>query len=95
MPAIDHYPELTAFSRGVTSDIFGKLDDEIPPIRINGDVLDHMRRSARAAGCNLSEYLRNRLYVCEYGFDHINSLREQQLRRVMGNASQMPGEVGK
>ena len=87
--------DLSNFARNATSDIFGKLDDEIPPIRINGDVLDRMRRSAREAGCNLSEYLRNRLYVCEYGFEHISSLREQQLRRVIGNASQMPGEVGK
>lgn len=94
MPEFDD-DDLNQCSRNASSDIFGKLDEEIPPIRINGDVLDHMRRSARAAGCNLSEYLRNRLYVCEYGFEHINSLREQQLRRVVGNASQMPGEVAK
>ena len=81
-------------ARNGASDIFGKLDDEIPPIRINGDALDQMRRNARAAGCNLSEYLRNKLYIAEFGFDHINSLREAQLRRVMGIASQTPSEGG-
>ena len=81
-------------ARSGVSDIFGKLDDEIPPIRISGDFLDICRRNARAAGCNLSEYLRNKLYVSELGIDHVRSLREQHFSRVMGNASQMTGKDG-
>lgn len=78
---------------GVT-DIFGKLDDDLPSIRINGEVLDLMRRNARAAGCNLSEYIRNKLYVGEFGYEHVASLRDQQLRRVIGNAPHKVGQGG-
>lgn len=82
--------EVVLARTGVT-DIFGKLDDDLPPVRMNGDVMDDIRRSARAAGCSLSEYVRNMLYIGVYGFEHINSLREAQLRRVMVNAAHTVG----
>lgn len=78
------------------SDIFGKLDDDLPTIRINGDVLDLMRRNARAAGISFSEYLRNKIYVAEYGYEHIKSMREANFLRSLGNAPinapHIPGE---
>ena len=70
---------------GVT-DIFGKLDDETPTVRISGDVLDRMRRNARAAGVPFSEYFRNKIYVGEYGYEHVKSMREAQFERAMGIA---------
>lgn len=85
--------EVVLARTGVT-DIFGKLDDNLPEIRMNGDVVDQMRRNARAAGMNLTEYARYKIYVGEYGFDHVNSLREEQLRRAMGNAGSMQGIGG-
>lgn len=99
MPTTQTHEELpdgddVMFARTGVTDIFGKLDDELPPIRISGDVLDHMRRNARAAGVNFSEYVRNKLYVGEYGIEHIKSLREEQFMRVMGNAAVMPSIRG-
>lgn len=83
-----------AFSRTGVTDIFGKLDDHLPEIRMNGDVVDQMRRNARAIGMNLTEYARYKIYVGEYGFEHVNSLREKQLRRAMGIAPSMQGIGG-
>ena len=80
------------FSRTGASDIFGKLDEELPPIRINGDALDAIKRKAREVGMNLSEYVRTRLYVDAFGVDHVTSLYEDRIRRVIGNASPTPSE---
>lgn len=81
-----------ALARTATSDIFGKLDDELPPIRIHGDVRTELRRRATANHMNETEYLRNLIYVGMYGIDHVVSLHADRLRCAMGNAKQMPGE---
>jgi predicted DNA binding CopG/RHH family protein len=75
-------------ARTPTSDIFGKLDDEIPPIRVNGDALLAIKRKATANGMTLSEYVRLRLYVDVCGLEHVLMLQENRTRRATGNASQ-------
>ena len=87
----DNYP--TAFARGTQSDVFGKLDAELPPVRINSDVLTEVHRLASAAGMNVSEYLRTLVHVKVYGIDHVLNLQADRLRRAMGNEEQMPSKV--
>ena len=77
------------FSRSAQSDVFGKLDSELPPVRINGDVLVEVHRLASAAGMSISEYLRTLVHVKVYGIDHVLSLQADRLRRAMGNAEAM------
>lgn len=77
------------FSRTAQSDVFGKLDAELPPVRISGDVLVEVHRLASAAGMSVSEFLRTLVHVKVYGIDHVLSLQADRLRRAMGNAEQM------
>jgi hypothetical protein len=82
--------EAAFFARSAQSDVFGKLDMELPPVRINGDVLAEVQRLASAAGMNVSEYLRTLVHVKVYGIDHVLSLQAARLRRAMGNVEQKP-----
>lgn len=75
-------------ARNPTSDLFGKLDDELPQVRINSDALLEVKRKAAANDMTLSEYIRTRLYVDVFGLDHVLSLHEQRIRRATGNAVQ-------
>lgn len=85
--------DITEFARSANSDIFGKLDAELPPVRVNADTLADVHRAAHDAGMNVTEWLRTQLYVTLYGVDHVLSLTEQRLRRVIGNGKQMPPVV--
>lgn len=77
------------FARSATGDIFGKLDAALPQVRINADTLADMHRAAHEAGMGFSEWVRTQLYVALYGVDHVVSLTEQRLRRVLLNAPQV------
>lgn len=79
-------------ARSPTSDLFGKLDDELPQVRINADALLAIKRKASAADMTLSEYIRTRLYVDVFGLDHVLSLHEERIRRATGNALQTQGQ---
>jgi hypothetical protein len=76
------------FARSPTSDIFGKLDDEMPPIRINADALLALKRKAADNDMPLSEWVRLRLYVDAFGLEHVLMLQENRTRRATTNASQ-------
>lgn len=78
-------------ARTPTSDVFGKLDDELPQVRINADALLEIKRKATANDMTLSEYVRTRLYVDVFGLEHVLSLHEQRIRRATGNAVQPAG----
>jgi hypothetical protein len=87
---------ISALARSAQSDIFGKLDDELPAMRINGDVKDILTRQAREAGMNLTEFVRTKVYVGVFGIEHIVSLHADRYRRAMGNAETLPrSEVAK
>ena len=86
-----HNPDNKALARSAGSDIFGKLDDELPPVRINGDVRDTLKRKAASVGMNETEFLRNLVYVNVYGIDHVLSLQAERLKSTMLNAGQLLG----
>lgn len=76
------------------SDILGKLDDELPSLRINGDAVIELERRWRASGLgSLSEYRRMVLYVNLFGEEHVANLYAAKVRRVVGNAGTLPGKV--
>lgn len=83
----------SAFARGSQSDVFGKLDAELPPVRINADVLTEVHKLASSAGMNVSEYLRTLVHVKVYGIDHVLNLQADRLRRAMGNEEQLPSKA--
>lgn len=81
--------DITEFARSANSDIFGKLDAELPPVRVNADTLADVHRAASDAGMGVTEFVRTLLYVRVYGIEHVLSLKESRIRRAMGNAEQM------
>lgn len=78
-------------ARSPTSDVFGKLDDELPQVRINSDALLEIKRKAASHDMTLSEYIRIRLYVDVFGLEHVLSLNENRIRRATGNVMQIGG----
>jgi hypothetical protein len=77
-----------ARARTAAKDIFGKLDAEIPTIRINSEVLIVLQRKAAALHMTLSEFVRTRLEVDAFGKEHILNMHAEVLERACGNARQ-------
>lgn len=76
-------------SRTPGRDIFGKLDDHLPEIRIPFEVKQDAERAAREDGCgDLTTWMRELVYGRLYGPDHVGSLYAARSRRVTGNAGQ-------
>lgn len=83
--------ETVAFSRNACSDVFGKLDCELPTLRFNSDADLELERKWRASGMgSKSEYIRLVLYVNLYGEAHIQNLQAERIRRAIGNATALP-----
>ncbi len=93
MPIKDQDTTSTAFARGPQSDVFGKMDDELPPIRISGDVRIEVRRLAAEAHMTESEFVRNLVHVRCFGIDHVVSMQAERLRRATGNAEPLQSKV--
>ena len=86
-----HNPDNKALARSAGSDLFGKVDDALPEVRVNGDVREAVRRKAASVGMNETEFLRNLVYVNLYGIDHVLSLQAERLKSTMVNAGQLLG----
>lgn len=76
------------FSRKGVSSPLGKLDDELPKIRISSFTMAVLKRMAAEADMNPSEFVRTRLDVLAFGVDEVKRMRSTQLDRVvrMGGA---------
>jgi hypothetical protein len=85
--------DIPMFARSPSSDAFGKLIADIPPIRIDPETLMELHRMAAASGYPLSEFVREVLRVKVWGFDHVANVRNQRLERAFGNASGMKGDA--
>lgn len=86
--------QVIACARTAQSDLLGKLDDELPSLRINGDAMIELERRWRAAGVgSLSEYRRLVLYTNLFGEEHVANLYAAKIRRVVGNAPTLQGKV--
>lgn len=80
--------DIPAFARTPGRDIFGKLDDNLPEVRIPHEVKRDAEQAASALGLDLTAYLRENLYASLYGPAHVASLYEDRARRALGNARQ-------
>lgn len=83
------------FARSGQSDVFGKLDCELPTLRFNSDADFELERRWRASGMgSKSEYIRTVLYVNLFGIEHIANLQAERVRRAIGNAMEAPRKGG-
>lgn len=83
----------TAFARGPQSDVFGKLDAELPALRIDSETLLKLHQEAHEAGVNVSEFARTVLRVRAWGSEHVQNVNADRMRRVIGNAGTLRGET--
>lgn len=67
-------------------DIFGKLDDKVPEVRVPHQVLLDATARAAELGLDLTGFLRENLYSNLYGPEHVGMLYEERSRRARGNA---------
>jgi hypothetical protein len=75
-------------SRTPGRDIFGKLDDHLPEVRVPHEVKRAAEERAASLGLDLTAYLRENLYASLYGPEHIASLYQDRAHRALGNARQ-------
>jgi hypothetical protein len=80
--------DLPMFSRTPGRDIFGKLDDKLPEVRIPGEVKLAAERAAAEEGLDLTAWMRELVYDALYGPEHVASLYRARMERVRGNARQ-------
>lgn len=83
-----------AFARSANSDVFGKLDAELPPVRIDSDTLVALHRLASETGMNVSEFVRTLARVRVWGLKHCQTVQAERLQRAMGNAEAMHSTGG-
>jgi hypothetical protein len=69
-------------------DIFGKLDDKLPEVRVPAEVKIAAERAAAELGLDLTVWLRELAYEALYGSDHVANLYRERMERVRGNARQ-------
>jgi hypothetical protein len=88
----EEFPDEEAvFARSSATDAFGKLDNELPPVRIDDQTLIELQRLANESRMNLSEFIRTVVRVRVWGFEHLQTVANDRLRRAVGNVEQMPG----
>lgn len=88
----DAYDEIQ-YARAPERDPFGKLDDTIE-FRFPSDMKLMLQQKAAEAGCDLARFCRLHLYVLMLGADHVKSVHEKHLERVIGNVGEMPDKAG-
>jgi len=80
-----------AFARTAAADVFGKLDAEIPAIRIDSDTLIKLHQAANELGISISELVRVTARIRVWGEDHVETVSRNHLKRIMGNAGTLRG----
>jgi len=82
------------YSRGASADAFGKLDGIMPEFRIDAETALLAQRAANESGCSIAEICRTALRVRIYGKEHVQTVAQQHLSRVIGNVGEMSGQTG-
>jgi hypothetical protein len=70
-------------SRTGSTNLLGKLDAELPKMRMTLETLQVLQRKAAAADLTLAEYVRMVLDVNAWGEQHIASLAAARIRQVV------------
>lgn len=94
MPDQESDTDDSAYSRGAYSDVFGKLDDEVPAIRIDNETMLRLHKEAHDCGMQLSEFCRTVLRGRVWGEEHVLTVSADRFRRAIGNAGKMPRNGG-
>jgi hypothetical protein len=79
------------YARTASSDVFGKLDDEIPAIRIDNETILRLHKEAHECGMNVTEFCRTVLRGRVWGSEHIETVNAERIRRAIGNAGTLRG----
>jgi len=82
----------TQFSRNAERSAFGQLDATVE-VRIPSAVVDRLRRKAHEGDMDLSELVRENLYVLAYGLEHVLSVRQSRVLHASGNVGQVLSKV--
>lgn len=82
----------TQFSRGPERSPFGPLDATIE-VRIPAIVVERLRQVGALGGMDLSELVRENLYVLAYGLEHVLSVRQSRVLHASGNVGQQLNKV--
>lgn len=80
----------TAWGRAGETSPLGKLDDDLPTIRLANETKALLLVQATKAGLNVSEYVRTWLEIHVHGEEHLKSLYADKLRRVSGKEASTP-----
>jgi hypothetical protein len=80
--------DATMRQRTPTRDIFGKLDEKLPEVRVPAEVKIAAERAAAEMGLDLTTWLRELAYDALYGAEHVAMLYQSRMERVRGNARQ-------
>lgn len=92
MSNTQHHPAVS-FARTAAADVFGKLDAELAAIRIDSETLVELHKLANEYGISISDLCRTTLRVRVWGEAHIETVSRNHMRRVMGNAGTLRGEL--
>lgn len=82
----------TQFARGVERSPFGPLDATIE-VRIPTPVVERLRQVGALGGMDLSELVRENLYVLAFGLEHVLSVRQSRVLHASGNVGQQLNKV--
>ena len=76
------------FSRSGTSSPLGKLTEQIPAVKIDGETKELLERQARLAGLPLQEFVRELLTIRAHGLDTVQKLYAARLSVVSGKVEE-------
>ena len=82
----------TKFSRtGFTSPL-GKLDSELPKIKVPEALQLSVMQSAHESGLSVSEYIREVMMIQEFGADVVASMYQRRTQRIARKGVEMGDE---
>lgn len=80
-------------SRNGSTHPLGKLSAKISEFRVSEVTHEELERQARAAGLNLTEYVREVLMIRAHGVDMVRKLYEHRLCLVSGTTDDCRNDV--
>ena len=77
-----------ALARSGTTSPFGKLTEQIPAVKIDGETKEKLEHEARVAGLTLLEFVRLSLMIRAHGLDTVQRLMQERLEIVSGEVEE-------
>lgn len=77
-----------AFSRNGTTSPLGKLTEQIPAFKIDGETKELLEQQAKSAGLCLHEFVRELLMIRARGLDTMQRLYAERLSVVSGKVEE-------